>query len=132
MLRQQRHSFRVGNHPPGIPLTRSTSAEGSYNAALFKARPIPDRDDADVLSHCVFQADSSLSGNEYRRACLGVALVEVSGDNLRCPALSAEKNSMVLPRHIQVVDSQCRPVETGRQLGHGDGEDDLMDLDGAE
>ena len=83
-----------------------------------KPGPVADRDDSDVLSPGVFQADPRLTGNEYQRAWLGVVLVEVRGDDLRCPALSTKKNSMVLPRHIQLVDSPCRPVETGSQLGH--------------
>jgi hypothetical protein len=54
-----------------------------------------------------------------------------SDDNLRCPALGTEKNSMVLPLRIQVEDAQCRPVETGSQLGHGDRKNDFVDLDDA-
>src|SRR3979490_1570122 len=38
--------------------------------------------------------------------------IVLSGDNLWCPVLGTEKNSMVLPRCIQLEDAQCRPVET--------------------
>src|SRR3981189_1866095 len=47
-------------------------------------------------------------------------VIVLSGDNLGGPVLGTEKNSMVLPRRIQLEDAQCRPVETGSQLGHGD------------
>ena len=57
--------------------------------------------------------------------------IVLSGDNLRCPVLGTEKNSMVLPRRIQLEDAQCRPVETGSQLGHGGRKNNFVDLDGA-
>jgi hypothetical protein len=88
-----------------------------------------------ISAICVSGLKSNLNAEARpldQPAWLGVVLIEVSGDDLRCPALSTKKNSMVLPRHIHVVDSQCRPVETGCQLGHGDREDDLIDLDSAE
>jgi len=34
------------------------------------------------------------------------------------PPLGTKKNSVVLSRHIHVVDSYCRPVEAGFQLDH--------------
>jgi hypothetical protein len=57
--------------------------------------------------------------------------IVLSGDKLWCPVLGTEKNSMVLPRRIQLEDAQCRPVETGSQLGHGDRKNNFVDLDGA-
>jgi hypothetical protein len=57
--------------------------------------------------------------------------IVLSGDNLWCPVLGTEKNSMVLRRRIQLEDAQCRPAETGSQLGHGDRKNNFVDLDGA-
>jgi hypothetical protein len=73
---------------------------------------------------------SEQTGSKVRIDRHSPAIV-LSGDNLRCPVLGTEKNSMVLPRRIQLEDAQRRPVETGSQLGHGDRKNNFVDLDGA-
>jgi len=46
----------------------------------------------------------------------------------RRPALGTEKNPVVLPPHIQFIDSRCRPVEASFHLHHRDRSDYLVDL----
>jgi hypothetical protein len=50
----------------------------------------------------------------------------------RRPALGTEKNPVVLPPHIQFVDSRCRPVEARSHLHHRDRSDYLVDLNDTE
>ena len=50
----------------------------------------------------------------------------------RRPALGTEKNPVVLPPHIQFVDSRFRPVEARSHLYHRERNDDLVDLNDTE
>lgn len=49
--------------------------DGPAAQHFFEARLVPDPDEADVLLASVFQADPSLSRNEYDRAWLGIVLL---------------------------------------------------------
>ncbi len=50
----------------------------------------------------------------------------------RRPALGTKKNPVVLPPHIQFVDSRFRPVEARSHLHHRDRSDYLVDLNDTE
>src|SRR5262245_24555576 len=50
-------------------------------------------------------------------------------ERLRRPAPGTEQEPMILPRHVELVQTLCRPVEAGLDVDHRGRKEDLVDLD---